>query len=55
MCDAGIDLLTVGKILGHANYKTTLRYAHLAAETMHLGIQAGEVKLGMNWASDPAE
>jgi integrase len=26
----GIDLLMVGKILGHSNYQTTMRYAHLA-------------------------
>ena len=26
----GIDLLTLGKILGHSNYQTTQRYAHLA-------------------------
>jgi len=26
----GVDLLMVGKILGHSNYQTTMRYAHLA-------------------------
>ncbi|SIT82273.1 Phage integrase family protein [Yoonia rosea] len=26
----GIDLLMVGKILGHSNFQTTMRYAHLA-------------------------
>lgn len=30
----GIDLLTVGKILGHSNYQTTERYAHLADEAI---------------------
>jgi integrase len=30
----GVDLLTVGKILGHTNYQTTERYAHLADETL---------------------
>ncbi|MBD3678670.1 MAG: tyrosine-type recombinase/integrase [Rhodobacteraceae bacterium] len=30
----GIDLLTVGKILGHSNYQTTQRYAHLADEAV---------------------
>ncbi|WP_368344805.1 tyrosine-type recombinase/integrase [Pelagovum sp. HNIBRBA483] len=28
----GIDLLTLGKILGHTNFQTTQRYAHLADE-----------------------
>lgn len=26
----GVDLLTVGKILGHSNFQTTMRYAHLS-------------------------
>lgn len=30
----GIDLLTVGKILGHTNYQTTERYAHLADDAI---------------------
>lgn len=28
----GIDLLTIGRILGHSNFQTTQRYAHLADE-----------------------
>lgn len=30
----GVDLLTIGKILGHSNYQTTMRYAHLADESV---------------------
>ncbi len=29
----GVDLLTVGKILGHRNYQTTMRYAHLSDDS----------------------
>jgi integrase len=38
---SGIDLLTIGKILGHSNYQTTLRYAHLADE----GVRAASDKI----------
>jgi len=45
----GVDLLTVGKILGHSNYQTTMRYAHLADEGVRLaadrisGLMAGSI------------
>ena len=29
---AGVDLHSIMKFLGHADYDTTLRYAHLAPE-----------------------
>jgi integrase len=33
LANAGVDLYTVGKQLGHAQVKTTARYAHLGVET----------------------
>jgi len=33
LANAGVDLYTIGKQLGHAQAKTTARYAHLAVET----------------------
>lgn len=45
----GVDLLTVGRILGHSNYQTTQRYAHLADEGVRQaaskvsGILAGSI------------
>ena len=30
----GVELLTVGKLLGHSQAQTTMRYAHLADETL---------------------
>jgi integrase len=33
LANAGVDLYTVGKQLGHAQTKTTARYAHLSVET----------------------
>ena len=47
----GIDLLTSGKILGHTNYQTTERYAHLADETIRRatdrvsGLMAGAIAI----------
>ena len=32
--NAGIDLYAVGKVLGHADHKSTMRYSHLANETL---------------------
>ncbi len=36
----GVDLLTLGKILGHSNYQTTERYAHLADDGIRNAAEA---------------
>ena len=32
MVSAGVDIFTISKLLGHANVKTTMIYAHLALD-----------------------
>ena len=51
MVQAGIDLYAVGKILGHADYKSTMRYSHLANETLLSAVEAGASKLSAHWAT----
>ena len=34
MANAGIDLYTVGKVLGHRDARSTQRYSHLTADTL---------------------
>jgi integrase len=38
MVEAGIDLVTVSKILGHASIQMTMRYAHPTPENMRLAV-----------------
>jgi len=45
MAGAGIDLLSIGKILGHADYRSTMRYSHLANETLLAAVEAGAAKM----------
>lgn len=49
MAGAGIDLYTIGKVLGHANVKTTQRYAHLSSDHLLDAVEAGAAKLGIDW------
>lgn len=44
MINAGIDLYTVGAVLGHKDSRSTQRYAHLATKTLKLAI----AKIGNN-------
>jgi site-specific recombinase XerD len=41
MINAGIDLFAVGKVLGHADHQSTMRYAHLANDTLLAAVEAG--------------
>ncbi len=45
MINAGIDLYAVGKVLGHADYKSTTRYSHLANDTLLAAVEAGAAKM----------
>lgn len=48
MINAGVDLFAVGKVLGHADYKSTMRYSHLANETLLSAVEAGAAKMSIN-------
>ena len=49
MINSGVDLFAVGKVLGHADYKSTMRYSHLANETLLSAVEAGASKLSDQW------
>jgi integrase len=44
MVNSGVDLFAVGKVLGHASYQSTQRYAHLANDTLLAAVEAGATK-----------
>jgi hypothetical protein len=42
------------RVLGHADHKSTMRYSHLANETLLAAVEAGAAKLRGTWHStDP--
>lgn len=50
MINAGIDLFAVGKVLGHADHQSTMRYSHLANDTLMQAVEAGAAKMNVDWA-----
>lgn len=50
MINAGIDLFAVGRVLGHADHQSTMRYAHLANDTLMQAVEAGAAKMNVDWA-----
>ncbi|WFL76150.1 tyrosine-type recombinase/integrase [Altererythrobacter arenosus] len=46
MINSGVDLFAVGKILGHGDHQSTMRYSHLANDTLMAAVEAGAAKLG---------
>ena len=51
MINAGIDLFAVGRILGHADHQSTMRYSHLANETLMKAVEAGALQMNVKWAA----
>lgn len=52
---AGFELHTLMKLLGHKNFTTTLRYAHIAPSTLHnANNEAANIIRGGNRSSGPA-
>ena len=45
MANAGTDLFAIGRILGHADHQSTMRYAHLANDTLLAAVEAGSKAL----------
>jgi site-specific recombinase XerD len=45
MINAGVNLYAVGKVLGHADHQSTMRYSHLANETLLAAVEAGAAGL----------
>ncbi|WP_144096740.1 site-specific integrase [Croceicoccus sediminis] len=45
MINAGVNLFAVGKVLGHADHQSTMRYSHLANDTLRAAVEAGAAKL----------
>ncbi|MCW1431883.1 tyrosine-type recombinase/integrase [Novosphingobium sp. JCM 18896] len=54
MINAGIDLYAVGRILGHADHKSTMRYSHLANDTLLKAVEAGASGMNVSWAEAAA-
>lgn len=44
LVNAGVDIFAVGKVLGHASYQSSQRYAHLAQDTLLAAVEAGAAK-----------
>lgn len=51
MINAKVDLYTVGRVLGHADHKSTMRYSHLANETLLAAVEAGAANIHSDWAA----
>ena len=45
MINSGVDLYAVGCILGHADHKSTMRYSHLANDTLLAAVEAGAARM----------
>jgi integrase len=44
MINSNVDIYTVGKVLGHASYQSTMRYSHLSQDSLLSAVEAGAAK-----------
>ncbi|GAA0728983.1 site-specific integrase [Sphingomonas japonica] len=51
MINAGVDLFAVGRVLGHADHKSTMRYSHLANDTLLAAVEAGAARQEVDWTA----
>lgn len=51
MINSGIDLYAVGRVLGHADHQSTMRYSHLANDTLLAAVEAGAAKHKVEWTA----
>jgi integrase len=54
MVNAGVDLFAVGKVLGHASFASSQRYAHVANETLVRAVEAAAATLKGEASRDAA-
>ncbi|WP_084251182.1 site-specific integrase [Sphingomonas pruni] len=52
LVNAGQSLYVVAKVLGHAQVRTSERYAHLSADTLLTAVNAASQVTGTTWATD---
>lgn len=50
LADAGIPLYSIGKLLGHADHRSTQRYAAISHGPLAQAVEAGAAGLGIDWA-----
>lgn len=51
MINSGVDLFAVGRVLGHANHASTMRYSHLTNDTLRAAVEAGAAKQKVDWSA----
>lgn len=54
LVNSGQSLYVVAKVLGHAQTRTTERYAHLDSAVLLSAVNAASQATGTTWAADPA-
>ncbi len=55
LAQAGVDLYTISKLLGHKDIRTTQRYAHHSTHSLRLGIERFERELVTNLPQSDGE